>query len=125
MEWHVKKAPLPLLFLFTVSLSGQTPDLLTEPIENYSLYANSFIDALLKISAQFQLPLGVEWVKTADTMKAVRLSRSNTTAADVIQAMVSMNAGYDWRMEDGVVHFSIGIWRTTVFPNRLWRYDRS
>src|ERR1039457_7609702 len=70
----------------------------------YSLEANNFIDALLKISAQFQFPLGVEWVKTADTLKPVRFSRNRTTVKDIIQPVVSMYAGYDWRTEDGVVH---------------------
>jgi hypothetical protein len=73
-------------------------------VENYSLEANSFIDALLKMSAQFQFSLGVEWVKSADTLKSVRVTRSHTTVADVIQAVISEYAGYEWRTEDGVVH---------------------
>ena len=31
-------------------------------------------------------------------------NRSHTTVADIVQAVVSMCAGYDWRLEDGVVH---------------------
>ena len=54
----------------------QTPDPATDEVQNFSLEANSFIDALLKISAQFQFPLGVEWVKTADTLRPVRFSRT-------------------------------------------------
>jgi hypothetical protein len=73
-------------------------------IDEFSLDANTFIEALLKISAQFQLPLGVEWVKTADTLQPVRFSRTNTSLEEVIQSVVSMRAGYDWRNEAGVVH---------------------
>src|ERR1017187_685193 len=73
-------------------------------VQSYSLEANTFIDALLKLSARFQFPLGVEWVKSADTLKPVRLSQTYTTVADVIQSVVSRHAGYDWRTEDGVVH---------------------
>jgi hypothetical protein len=83
---------------------AQTPKPATDDVENYSLEANSFIDALLKISAQFQFPMGVEWVKSADTLKPVRFSRPRTTMKEIIQAVVSTPAGYDWRMEDGVVH---------------------
>lgn len=82
----------------------QTPNPATDEVQNFSLEANSFIDALLKISAQFQFPLAVEWVKTADTLRPVRFSRTNTTVKDIIQAVVSTHAGYEWRTEDGVVH---------------------
>jgi hypothetical protein len=70
----------------------------------YSLEANSFIDALLKISAHFQIPVGVEWLKSADTLTPFQLSRHNVTAANAIQSVVSNHRGYEWRMEGGVVH---------------------
>jgi hypothetical protein len=82
----------------------KTPNPATAKIENYSLKANSFIEALLKISAQFHLPVGVEWIKTADTLKPVKFSRSRTTVADIIDSLVAMHAGYEWRTEDGVIH---------------------
>jgi hypothetical protein len=91
-----------ILLLIVASASAQQSS--SGEVQNYSLEANNFIDALLKISAQFQFPLGVEWVKTADTLKPVRFSRNRTTVKDIIQAVVSMYAGYDWRTEDGVVH---------------------
>jgi hypothetical protein len=75
-----------------------------DEVPNYSLEANNFIDALLKVSNQFQFPLGVEWVKSEDTLKPVRFSRSGTTVNDIIQAVLSQYAGYEWRTEDGVVH---------------------
>ena len=84
--------------------SVQTPKSSTVEAEDYSLEAGSFIDALLKISAQFRLPLGVEWVRTEDTLRPVRFSWNHATAMDVVQSVVSMQAGYDWRTEDGVVH---------------------
>jgi hypothetical protein len=84
--------------------SVQVPNSSTDEVQGYSLEANSFIDALLKLSARFQFPLGVEWVKSADMLKPVRFSQTHTTVKDIIQSVVSMHAGYDWRTEDGVVH---------------------
>ena len=97
------------LLLIVISASAQqmsvpAPNTSSEIIENYSLEANSFIDALLKISAQFRLPLGVEWVKTEDTLKPVRFSRTHATLEEVMQSVVFSHAGYDWRLEDGIVH---------------------
>src|SRR5664279_1700392 len=84
--------------------SVQVPNSSADEVQGYSLEANSFIDALLKLSAQFQFPLGVEWVKSADMLKPVRFSQTHTTVKEIIQSVVSMHAGYDWRTEDGVIH---------------------
>jgi hypothetical protein len=73
-------------------------------VRNYALEANSFIEALLKISAQFNVPLGVEWIKTANTLQPVRLSRSSATVGDIIDSLLSMQPGYEWRTEVGVIH---------------------
>jgi hypothetical protein len=97
------------LLLFAASAWGQqspvqTPHRSTDQVQNYSLEANSFVEVLLKIAAQFHLPLGVEWIKTADTLKPVQLSRNRATVADILDAVVSMQPGYEWRTEGGVIH---------------------
>jgi hypothetical protein len=42
-------------------------------------------------------------MKTANTLRPVQFSRSRTTVADLIESVVSMHAGYEWRIEDDVV----------------------
>jgi hypothetical protein len=104
------KLSFPVTLLLSVASASAQQSSLQFPkssigeVQSYSLEANCFIDALLKLSARFQFPLGVEWVKSADTLKPVRFSQTHTAVADVIQSVVSMHAGYDWRTEDGVVH---------------------
>ena len=104
------KLSFPVTLLLSVASASAQQSSLQFPkssiggVQSYSLEANCFIDALLKLSARFQFPLGVEWVKSADTLKPVRFSETYTTVADVIQSVVSRHAGYDWRTEDGVVH---------------------
>ena len=95
------KLSFAALLLIAVSASAQQ-SFSADEVQIYSLEANSLIDALLKISAQFQFPLGVEWVKSADTLKPVRVTRSHTTVENVMQAVVSQYAGYEWR--NGVIH---------------------
>lgn len=97
------------LLLFAAYASAQqpavrSPDPATAQVENYSLEANSFIEALLKISAQFRLPLGVEWTKTPDTLRPIRLAQSRTTVAEILDSIVIMQPGYEWRAEAGVIH---------------------
>jgi len=63
--------------------------------------------ASLKLCSKYPLSSScpwVEWVKTADTLKPVRISRTRTTLGEAIQAVVSIEAGYEWRTEAGVVH---------------------
>jgi hypothetical protein len=82
-------------------IAGRSP---TVERLDVSLQANNFLDALLKISAEFKFPLAVEWVKSAETLRPVRFFRKRASAADVIQAVVADQPGYDWRTEDGVMH---------------------
>ena len=97
------KLSFAAFLLIAISASAQQPSSADE-VHNYSLEANSIIEALLKMSAQFQFSLGVEWVKSAETLRPVRVTLSHATVADVIQSVVSEYAGYEWRTEDGVVH---------------------
>jgi hypothetical protein len=109
LYWSILKGVKPtafmlLLYSLTFPTWAQVPDRLTRPIEDYALQANSFIEAFLKISAQFQFPLGIEWVKLDNAPMPVSFSWSRTTVTNVIEAVVSTQAGYDWKAEDGIVH---------------------
>src|ERR1019366_4220852 len=116
------KLSFPVTLLLSVASASAQQSSLQFPkssigeVQSYSLEATCFIDAVLKLSARFQFPLGVEWVKSADTLKSVRFSQTHTTVKDIIQAVVSMHAGYEWRTEDGVVH---------VFQRDLVNDDRN
>ena len=97
------------LLVFVACASAQQgtalrPNLAAAEVQNYSIEARGFIEALLQISAQFTLPLGVEWIKKADTLKPVRFSQSSTTVANILDAVVALHPGYEWRAEEGVIH---------------------
>src|ERR1035441_4742243 len=73
--------PVTLLLSVASALAQQSslqfPKSSVGEVQSYSLEANTFIDALLKLSARFQFPLGVEWVKSADTLKPFRFSQTD------------------------------------------------
>ena len=56
--------PVTLLLSVASALAQQSslqfPKSSVGEVQSYSLEANTFIDALLKLSARFQFPLGVE-----------------------------------------------------------------
>jgi hypothetical protein len=95
-----------------------------------SLQGSSLIDALLEVASRFQLPLAVEWVKSPETLRAVRFSENFTTATEAFGGVLSSYAGYAWRLENGVVHVfpktMVNDPRNPLnfvvdqIPNRLW-----
>ena len=94
--------------LFAFATAGQSQDQpqipITNELQDYSLEAKGLVDALVKISAHFQFPLGIEWIKSADTLAPISLSRGRTTLKEILQTVVAAYGGYDWRIEDGVVY---------------------
>jgi hypothetical protein len=92
-----------VLLVSTAAVQVSAQDLTPErkPISSYSLDASSFIDALIKVASQFELPLAVEWIKSPNP---IRLSRSNTNASEVLEAVVSVQGDYVWQLENGIVH---------------------
>jgi hypothetical protein len=87
-----------LSFGLVGAAQAQAPGPINKKVSGYSLQTDTFIDALLKIATRFELPLAVEWVKTVDTLQPVRLSQGETTAAAVLDAVVSSHQGYAWHL---------------------------
>ena len=100
----------PVLFLMIAAALPAQTVIFSDEIQNYTLQANSFVEALKKLSAGFQFPLGIEWTKSTDTLTPIDLHWDRITLSDAIQTLVSIPAGYGWRTEEGVVH---------VFQTRL------
>ena len=92
-----------LVAIFAVLVPAQN-DAATQDRTRASLQANSLIDALLKTASRFQLPLAVEWVKSPETLRAVRFSENFTTATEAFGTVLSSYTDYAWRLENGVVH---------------------
>jgi hypothetical protein len=78
--------------------------------------ASNLIDALLEVANRFQLPLAVEWVKSLETLRAVRFSENFTTATEAFDAVLSSYTDYAWQRENGVVH---------VFPKTMVKDPRN
>jgi hypothetical protein len=110
-----------LWFLWCGSIAVQTePDRvaadltrkLRADVPSYSLSAPSFAGALAKVSAQFEIPMGIEWVEAPDLMTEVKFSASRSTPQEIIEALLKSHAGYEMGIENGVVHVFPAGWRT-------------
>jgi hypothetical protein len=77
---------------------------LSIPVKNYVLNAGGLLDALAKVAAKFQIPMGVQWSENSDTKREVTATWKNTDPEQMIRSLVSTHRGYELNVSDGVVH---------------------
>lgn len=85
-------------------------------ISAYTISADTFLQALTKAAADLQLPIGVEWIRNAESVKPVNLSWHDTTIHDIIDSLVKAYPGYEVDTAGEVVH---------AFPRALLTDKRS
>lgn len=73
-------------------------------LETYTLDADNFFDALMKIAKEFQIPMGIQWSEAEDTMKKVSLSCANVDTEQILWKLVDSHPGYTFDMSKGVIH---------------------
>lgn len=99
-----------LLLLFSaacVPAQGQTTSLqakLDARVARYSLTAKDLADAILKIAKQFDLPVGIEWLKDKEALQGLSLAWKDATVGDIIGSVVKKYPPYRFQVEDGVLH---------------------
>lgn len=77
---------------------------LAAPVSQYSLSANGLADALANTAKEFQLPIGIEWVKDKEALRDLRLTWKGVSVERIISTVVKEYPGYCYRVENGVVH---------------------
>lgn len=73
-------------------------------VTEFSLSANGLADALAKTAKQFQLPMGIEWVRNKAARRGLSRIWKDETVRQVLRSIVEAYPGYDFRTENGVVH---------------------
>ncbi len=79
-------------------------------IPAYDLGPIGFLGALMQVSKDFEVPMGIVWVNSAATRKPLRLSCKDKTVQEILSAVVQTQPGYRVAPDDGIVH---------VFPEGL------
>jgi hypothetical protein len=73
-------------------------------VTQYSLSATGLADALARTSNQFQLPMGIEWVKDKESLQGLSRTWKGETVQHVLGSILESYPGYAFRVEAGVVH---------------------
>ena len=72
-------------------------------VTGYSLSASGLANALAKTSKQFQLPMGIEWVRDKDALQGLSRTWKHETVRQILRSIVEAYPGYGVRIENGVV----------------------
>jgi len=104
-----KILPLTLaLFIFAqgpaLPKNTQLQEVLERRIERYSLSANGLVDALARTAKDFDVPIGVEWVKENGALRGLDMEWKGRTVGVILRSIVSHYPGYELRVEHHVVH---------------------
>ena len=73
-------------------------------ITNYTLTADTFLLALTRVCGKFEIPMGIEWVKSPKTLRNVNHTWQHATVYRVIESLVRGQPGYSFEVRNGVVH---------------------
>ncbi len=73
-------------------------------VSQYNLSANGLADALARTAKQFQLPIGIEWVRDKQALQGLSRTWKDETVGQILRSIVEAYPGYAFRVENGVIH---------------------
>lgn len=108
-KWTALVVVLFLSFLLVQFASAQTPQdnldaKLSKHIDSYNLNECNFVEALVRISNDFKIPMGIEWVNSPAGRASVSISRKGATVQEVLESVTKTIPGYQVRIMHGMVH---------------------
>jgi hypothetical protein len=104
------------LLLFAVNFSSvpaatprslQAEDLsvkLSKRVSTYDIGRLSLVGALVRVSNDFQIPMGIVWVNAPSARAERPFVWNNATIQEIIQTIANTQPGYQFQVRNGVVH---------------------
>lgn len=79
---------------------------LNKRVTNYSLGEVNLIEAMIRVSNDFQIPVGIAWVDSPTARTKTLFTWKSATVQEIIENIVKTQQSYKVRVENGVVHIS-------------------
>lgn len=98
-----------LLGLVSVSTaSGRSPQdylatRLNKPVSGYNPGTLNFVGALIRVSTDFRVPMGIAWVDLPESRAKRRFAWKNATVNEIIRDIVKTQSGYHVEAREGVL----------------------
>ena len=90
-----------------VCAHAQSDDLavkLSKRVHNYSVGPLNFVGTLVRVSNDFQIPMGIVWINTPTALAERSFTWKDATVEQLIEAIAKMQPGYQVRATNGMVH---------------------
>lgn len=107
---------LKLLFVVTIlftpsTVFGQTLESkLAQQVELFNSEKTSPLEQLIEVAQKFQIPIGIECEKSFQEKTDAPIHLKHTTLQEVFRVILSQHPGYEFKLNDGVVHiFSVAL----------------
>ena len=96
------------LRLSPCGLGPQKPDdlslKLSKQVTSYSLGKSNFIEALIRVSTDSQVPMGITWVDSPTALAQIPFEWKDATIQEIIESIAKTQSGYEVQIGNGVVH---------------------
>ncbi len=92
------------LSTFASAQHGALDSKLHQAVPNYEITADNFIAALVQVSDQFQIPVGIQWINDANARMPIRLSLQNSTVEGIFKRLAASEPNYQVMVKNDVVH---------------------
>ena len=76
---------------------------LSKRVTNYNLGVYSFAEALIRVSNDYQIPMGIAWVNNPSGRSELPFTWKNATVREIIDAIAKTQPGYDVQFKNGIV----------------------
>jgi hypothetical protein len=101
-----------LAFLYsgiTVAPSPKSQDIsseLNKRVTSYSLGPSSLVEALIRVSNDFQVPMGITWMDSPASSANKPFAWKDVTVQEIIEDIAKTQPGYQVQVKNGVVQVS-------------------
>jgi hypothetical protein len=72
-------------------------------VESYTLSQPDLARALIAVSSEFKIPVGIEWIEPRSS-QPIKLKWEHTTVGAIIQSLATVQPGYELEVGDAIVH---------------------
>jgi hypothetical protein len=77
---------------------------LDKNVANYNLGTFNFVEALIRVAADFRIPMGISWINAPPARAAMPFAWKAATVRQIIQDIANAEPGYSVQVRDGVAH---------------------
>jgi|SRR5579885_47686 hypothetical protein len=79
---------------------------LSKRVSNYNLGVSNLVEALIRVSNEFQIPMGIAWVNSPSARAEMPFAWKDATIEEIIHAIANTQPGYQAQVRNGVLHVS-------------------